>query len=250
MIFNKKDLKNKNKIGIYSIKNTINNKVYIGSTGKSFNSRYNSHFEKLRTNNHKGYSYLQNSVNKYGITNFIFSILEICDKDILVDRETYYINKYDSCNRDLGYNINPNPGKSPIFVKEVKEKISNKMKELYKNGILKPNNSCFKKGIVPWNKGKKYNSTNHLKVEKKIKADRTNANITIRSKLPVIQCFTDKNKLIFQGKSFEIFNESKKENNCFKQYIPNKNKILYKFGITKSVKYNKTYKSLYFKQIP
>ena len=63
-------LKDLHLIGVYKIENLINQKVYIGSTEKSFVSRYSSHYEKLRTNNHTGYAHLQNSVNKHGIENF------------------------------------------------------------------------------------------------------------------------------------------------------------------------------------
>jgi len=67
------------KQGVYVIRCTESNKIYIGSTTMSFIKRYNHHFNQLENNKHKN-SYLQNSYNKYGEESFEFDILEICDK--------------------------------------------------------------------------------------------------------------------------------------------------------------------------
>ena len=58
------------KSGIYAIKNLINNKMYIGSTS-DFKSRCRSHRTLLNRNKHFN-KHLQNSVNKYGLSNFEF----------------------------------------------------------------------------------------------------------------------------------------------------------------------------------
>ena len=101
------------KKGVYKIENLINGKVYIGSTEKSFLKRFSTHYTKLKANNHKGHIYLQNAVNKYGIENFEFSILEDLENEIL-EKEAYWINYFDSCNREKGYNLVIIPNRGPL----------------------------------------------------------------------------------------------------------------------------------------
>lgn len=64
------------KSGIYKITNLINNKYYIGST-KHLSSRYRTHLSTLKANI-SSCVILQNAVNKYGIENFEFQVIEIC----------------------------------------------------------------------------------------------------------------------------------------------------------------------------
>lgn len=58
---------------IYEIKNITNNKKYIGVT-KNLRKRKNTHFSLLRNNKHHNI-HLQNAYNKYGIKNFVFSVI-------------------------------------------------------------------------------------------------------------------------------------------------------------------------------
>ncbi len=93
--------------GIYKIVNKINNKIYVGSTLKSFKIRFNAHVHLLRRNLHEN-SILQNAWNKYGENNFIFEIIESIDNiepNQLLVLEQKYINRYNSLNRNYGYNI-------------------------------------------------------------------------------------------------------------------------------------------------
>lgn len=93
----------RNKIsGIYKIENKINHKVYIGQS-RDLHERRLGHLCGLRNGNHYN-KHLQASVNKYGINNFSFTVIEECDKDKLNDREIYWIAKYDSMNNSKGYN--------------------------------------------------------------------------------------------------------------------------------------------------
>ncbi|MCK9445976.1 GIY-YIG nuclease family protein [bacterium] len=85
--------------GIYKIKNKINNKCYIGSAINIL-GRFATHKSSLNKNKHHSY-YLQQSWNKYGIEFFIFEILEYCEKNILLEREQYYMDllnpEYNMC---------------------------------------------------------------------------------------------------------------------------------------------------------
>jgi group I intron endonuclease len=97
-------------IGIYCIRNLINDKRYIG---KSINikRRLISHKCSLTmlTPDKKAVNrYLYTSVQKYGIENFLFETLETfdyVDEDLLKERELYYMDKFNTCDGDSGYNL-------------------------------------------------------------------------------------------------------------------------------------------------
>jgi len=52
MKFEYEDLEDLNKIGIYSITNIENGKKYVGSTAKSFKSRWKKHITSLKNGGH------------------------------------------------------------------------------------------------------------------------------------------------------------------------------------------------------
>jgi len=77
------------KSGIYCIINTINGKKYIGSS-INIQDRLQKHRYELRKQKH-GNRKLQNSWNKYSEEIFDFYILEFCNKELLLEREQYFI---------------------------------------------------------------------------------------------------------------------------------------------------------------
>lgn len=79
------------KSGIYSISNTINGKLYVGSTN-NISVRWNKHRALLRHNKHQN-THLQSAWNKYGEESFEFSIIEECSIESLIEREQYFIDK-------------------------------------------------------------------------------------------------------------------------------------------------------------
>ena len=89
---------------IYKITNQKNGLVYIGQTVQTFKRRMRSHISHLQAGTHHN-ELLQRAYNKYGIDAFSFEIVETCDKDILDERERYWIKFYDSTNRSRGYNF-------------------------------------------------------------------------------------------------------------------------------------------------
>jgi group I intron endonuclease len=106
--------------GIYSIENLINNKRYIGA-GK-VKDRFNNHRSSLRRNKHKN-EILQNEWNQFGENNFIFRILEECQKEELDEKETKYIELYKTQDSNFGYNITAGgPGTTGIFMTEERKK--------------------------------------------------------------------------------------------------------------------------------
>ena len=89
-----------NKMVVYMIENKINGKKYIGITTNSFAERY-PHGIKNHHNPH-----LRKSIAKYGEENFEVVVLEKNVKDMktLCELEMKYIEKYDTCNKEKGYN--------------------------------------------------------------------------------------------------------------------------------------------------
>jgi group I intron endonuclease len=77
------------KSGIYLITNLLNNKKYVGSSVNIYN-RYHTHKIKLKQKIHSN-KHLEASYHKYGADNFIFEILEYCEKTELEFKEQYYI---------------------------------------------------------------------------------------------------------------------------------------------------------------
>lgn len=112
--------------GIYCITNILTGKIYIGSS-KDCYKRWHLHRHQLNQNKHDN-RYLQAAWNKYTKEAFNFSILEICEKDrlILEQREQYWIDLTQCCDRFIGYNLAVTAG-SQLGIKrsqETKDKIS------------------------------------------------------------------------------------------------------------------------------
>jgi group I intron endonuclease len=107
------------KTGIYKIVNKLNSKSYVGSSS-NLNKRWYSHIFRLKKNTHHS-SKLQNSFNKYGIENFLFELIEECPKELLLEREQYWIDTLNSYVN--GYNSTPRAGNNGGLSKETIEKL-------------------------------------------------------------------------------------------------------------------------------
>lgn len=116
-------------IGIYKITNKINSKCYIG---QSINI-------ERRFIHHKKYRYgfqnnkvLYKAIQKYGIDNFDFEIIEECLQEELDKKEKYYIEKYNAYYN--GYNMTKGgDGKNGYrLTQESIEKMKKSLKEHYK----------------------------------------------------------------------------------------------------------------------
>ena len=90
-------------IGIYAIKNKVNNKVYIGSSVDILR-RFRKHKTELTTGKHSNI-HLQRAFKTFGKDIFEFILLEECEKEQLLQKEIDYIQKYNSLNEECGYNM-------------------------------------------------------------------------------------------------------------------------------------------------
>lgn len=138
--------------GIYSIKNLINGKMYIGSSvniRRRLITYANSHLKLLTLNKHSN-PHLQNSWNKYGEDNFSFNIIELVDdKNLLLEREQFYMDKFKTYDINIGYNIAKIAG-STLGVKlseETKQKMSISKKGIKRSESVRQILSDASKGI-------------------------------------------------------------------------------------------------------
>lgn len=91
---------------IYKITNTINSKVYIGQTTKTFEQRKKSYINEYKWS--KNPRVIIQAMRKYGFNNFKFEIIEdnIQSQEELDNKERYYIMEvYHSLVEEKGYNI-------------------------------------------------------------------------------------------------------------------------------------------------
>lgn len=85
---------------IYLISNDINNKLYVGKTVSTIDTRYNKHISEAFTQ-HSDYA-IHRAMRKYGINHFKVTEIENCSLEEVSEREKYWIKYYDSYNN--GYN--------------------------------------------------------------------------------------------------------------------------------------------------
>jgi len=78
--------------GIYLIHCKKNRKAYIGQSS-NISQRFMHHKSMLKNNKHKN-KYLQRAWNKYGEASFEFSILEICNIELLNIKEVEFATKF------------------------------------------------------------------------------------------------------------------------------------------------------------
>lgn len=267
---NLEDLK---KCGVYKILNISNNKYYIGSTKQTFQHRLNHHLQALRNNTHKN-SHLQHAWNKYGEENFKFLIIEVCERSVVYDREQFYLDQRDLT---LAYNINP-LATGPCMTKESidkqvasRKKFNKEAREIYdrvKNNEINLDDVDKKyKNIItlwmnhePWNKNKKYKSTDHLKVKHtmtdKLKETYKNHSKKFREEADIVYVYDSNLKFLDRFRSAKDIEE-------LSEYLdfPIKSrfkvargkcslKTLQSSNINRAIKLNEPYKGLFFTNEP
>lgn len=93
----------KKRYGVYLIKNLRTNLVYVGCTVSGLYKRYKEHYNGLVSKKHYA-KRLQKAWDKGFEEDFEFTLLELCDKEVALDREQYWLDFYQAYLKDKGYN--------------------------------------------------------------------------------------------------------------------------------------------------
>lgn len=121
--------------GIYKITNKVNGKCYIGRT-TCFNRRSKQYLYDIE---HKRKShvndYMLKSITKHGFQNFTFTVIEICDKEFMEERELFWMDYYSSYNKNSGYNLRRDSEGVMVTHPSTSKKISNRLRKEWRDGV-------------------------------------------------------------------------------------------------------------------
>lgn len=111
---------------IYIIKNTVNDKVYIGQTVKTMEERWREHVYNANAGQRDQLIYL--AMRKYGVENFYVELLKIAEEDESLDElEIFYVKQFNALSPN-GYNMTIGGSKfkddNPMYHDEVRKKVS------------------------------------------------------------------------------------------------------------------------------
>lgn len=117
--------------GIYAIRNTVNGKMYIGSS-VDIRARWAMHRSDLKHQTHHSIA-LQRAWAKYGRPAFVFEVLELIeDADARLARETELIASHKAADGLHGYNCCPEAGtaRGVKHTEEAKRRMSEAQKKI------------------------------------------------------------------------------------------------------------------------
>lgn len=159
--------------GVYKIVNVSNGKCYVGSSVQ-VESRIFKHLGFLRRGDHPN-AHLQAAFLKYGEQAFDFELLEVCDKELLLKREQFYLDalvpEYNICKvagNTLGYKHDgvakakmsiANAGNKRMLGKTHSEKAKQKMRD---KAVLRKHTEATKAKIAKSAAGNKSNTGRSL----------------------------------------------------------------------------------------
>ncbi len=90
---------------IYKVTNMVNSKVYIGKTKRTLSRRKTEHYRDVNKLKNKN-TYFYNALKKYKKEDMVWEVLDTAlTLDELSQKEINWINHYQSCDKDKGYNI-------------------------------------------------------------------------------------------------------------------------------------------------
>lgn len=106
-------------IGVYAFKSSLTGKYYVGSSVR-IKSRQKEHLKALNKRNHHSHK-LQDHVNRYGLPDLEFIILERTAADKLEETERFYIDMLDSFHNGFNCTVS-----TKRYVKEKHKRMSDK----------------------------------------------------------------------------------------------------------------------------
>ena len=127
---------------IYKIVNLSNNKIYVGQAVSHIlnhkkyrpyghEGRFRCHISEAFSTKKNQSHYLNNSIRKYGVKDFVVELIECCEIKDADERETHYIKEFNSLYPN-GYNLK-NGGKVFTHSNESKKRVSNGVLNYYKD---------------------------------------------------------------------------------------------------------------------
>ena len=111
---------------VYKITNKITGKIYIGITNQGSGARYRHHWYESRIGEP---SPIHRSMAKYGEDNFTLEIIDFAETyEELKEKEKFWIKKFNSTDRNIGYNLTEGGDGTfgRVHSEETKEKIRQK----------------------------------------------------------------------------------------------------------------------------
>lgn len=107
---------------IYKFTNKLNGKVYIGQTIQTLEERVKQHIHR------KDGTYFHNTLSKYGIESFDVDVIDTATTtQELNNKERYWIEHYNSCDKRYGYNTTLGGETNPMQCISAKNKHDAKM---------------------------------------------------------------------------------------------------------------------------
>jgi len=105
--------------GIYKIVHKESGKCYVGLS-VNIKNRWKSHKSFAKPDGRR--SAIYNAMRKYGVDAFEFEVLEYCDKEVLEEKERFWIKNLDSVNS--GYNLTWGGESNKDVSEETRKKLS------------------------------------------------------------------------------------------------------------------------------
>ena len=135
----------RNKGGIYGIRQKSTNKIYVGRT-KCFYRRAYQHIRSFNESSSASINpHLFNAMTKYGIEDFEMFPLEFCDVKYQNQQELWWMQNFNCCDKNLGFNIRKDSEGGMETSQETSEKISKNLKKQWDSGIRDGHGDKLKK---------------------------------------------------------------------------------------------------------
>lgn len=146
---------------IYKVTNLNNQKVYIGQSVNSLNHRKNQHYKESKHRKNDT-TYFHNALRKYPKQSFFWEVIEKVDSlEELNAKEIYWINYYNSTDKEKGYNLKLGGNNGGKCCDSTKRKIGDTTLEKWKNPEIAEK---MRLGLYKGTKTVKQNALNNYKI--------------------------------------------------------------------------------------